>query len=1386
MEKIFSINSSLKTLFFVLFLFSTTLQAQSILDSYEGIPIETSLDWYWVLHNPGAIDSMELAGVDIIHMSFPEEANLQSFFSSRNFDVLPITVPKSGGVYNWIQYYTDAKYSVWEAEGNPPSEAKLEYKNSVMFRPNNANYISLKPEAAGTLDTLIWGPYYHQDVEYETYEDGNSDSILVYYTADFKLMLSVIGNDNASPTDTLCILQVTQSNVAVDSIGWHLPCTDIIRDTALTRGDFTLLNTFKSYALKDYSLENFDCEDSYNTNVPPPQYRFSSETGLNGKPNGPRWIREYIQFKVIWLGNPNYSLSIDKIVVSDQRGVELMGNIGKTRINEQATTSLSGYETSVFGWLGIDEPVSIDLFEPIRIVDSLLNAQLTPKRLVIPFMGSHSGAWNEFTNPYGVMHLSKWQEFKKRVGSVPIIQNAYLFDTPCSADSPPEHSVCWTGEGFKAINIRIAAEKNYKQAYELDPNFGASLQCGAVFNDQANQRNVARHEVLYSANLALMYGAKYLQMWRYFPTNDIYTNSGGTFHGIVDWIKDPNNNNHAVPIYTDKYFMLKDTLSPRLKGLFGKTLKQLAPAEEVLGLNASTNYNLTFNQIERIKLANYYGTEALNSYIDIGTFNKPGEIGDNYFLVINRWYSDAPHNKFYIQFRNLCDFRNWNLMNYVDTTSVTLISDINGVVPPSPVDTIVIGDAILYSIKPVAEFGGKIIANETVNSGTTLLGDMTIENGATLTVNGTYTANANITVKSGGKIKYGNNNSKIVFGAGKKIIIEGTTEIKGSSFINKLTLEFANSEKGIDVLPGSSLTLSYCNITGAYYGIITRIGTPSYLNITYSNFAFGSTGIVLNGNYYSGGPSPTSIISNCNFTTWGTGLSVTNNNSVIISQNSFASCGISLLNVPAAYIQGNNISSGSNESYSGIFFNNSGGYIRSNIIKNRVNGIHLANSSPDIGGNIIEDNFRHGLFTGSGSIPNLVGYIQINPPLYFPLSGYNTIRNNGNNTQSGTENDGSEIYLSGTNIALRDGCNEISDDRQSAPNMSTLLLINGSLAPGGGRQLDARNNYWGTTTQTNSRFGLLSVLFTPYYGVPCPIPDGGGGSEELLVLKASTGEVVDTIYAAEGVPENFTTLEASYSEADNYFAKGSVDLAKPLYEQIVSSNYTAEEKLPAYNKLYTIGNLTGEGENYFNNLQSAFDEIANTETDTLLKKIYNQNAIKCDVSKEEYLKAISKFDNIIQQNPNSEEAIYAEIDIITTALNIDTTNTQLGKMAGGKYLVKSTSDYLSRLNDILQSKFGINSEEKEQIIPKEYSLHQNYPNPFNPTTTIQFDLPNDGLVQLEIFDILGRRIATLVEEYKTAGSYEQVFDASSLASGVYVYKLQASDFVSSKKMILLK
>lgn len=86
----------------------------------------------------------------------------------------------------------------------------------------------------------------------------------------------------------------------------------------------------------------------------------------------------------------------------------------------------------------------------------------------------------------------------------------------------------------------------------------------------------------------------------------------------------------------------------------------------------------------------------------------------------------------------------------------------------------------------------------------------------------------------------------------------------------------------------------------------------------------------------------------------------------------------------------------------------------------------------------------------------------------------------------------------------------------------------------------------------------------------------------------------------------------------------------------------------------------------------------------------------------------------------------------------------------------------------------------------DYALEQNYPNPFNPSTTIKFQIPADGFVTLKVYDILGNEVTTLINEEKPAGRYEVNFNASSLASGVYIYKIQAGSFISSKKMLLLK
>lgn len=96
------------------------------------------------------------------------------------------------------------------------------------------------------------------------------------------------------------------------------------------------------------------------------------------------------------------------------------------------------------------------------------------------------------------------------------------------------------------------------------------------------------------------------------------------------------------------------------------------------------------------------------------------------------------------------------------------------------------------------------------------------------------------------------------------------------------------------------------------------------------------------------------------------------------------------------------------------------------------------------------------------------------------------------------------------------------------------------------------------------------------------------------------------------------------------------------------------------------------------------------------------------------------------------------------------------------------------------------SAEKEIAKANVFELSQNYPNPFNPTTSINYTIPEAGMVSLRVFDMLGREVAVLVNEYQTAGTKTVRFDASNLTSGVYVYALQFNGKVQTKKMILMK
>jgi hypothetical protein len=115
--------------------------------------------------------------------------------------------------------------------------------------------------------------------------------------------------------------------------------------------------------------------------------------------------------------------------------------------------------------------------------------------------------------------------------------------------------------------------------------------------------------------------------------------------------------------------------------------------------------------------------------------------------------------------------------------------------------------------------------------------------------------------------------------------------------------------------------------------------------------------------------------------------------------------------------------------------------------------------------------------------------------------------------------------------------------------------------------------------------------------------------------------------------------------------------------------------------------------------------------------------------------------------------------------------------------ISTTSHVQQAMKTPVTGSIGISNN---NVVVEDYSLTQNYPNPFNPSSTFTFSIPKSGNVSLKFYDMIGNEVATYVDGFMNAGSYSVEFDGSSLASGVYFYKLQAGDFSATKKMVLSK
>jgi len=158
-------------------------------------------------------------------------------------------------------------------------------------------------------------------------------------------------------------------------------------------------------------------------------------------------------------------------------------------------------------------------------------------------------------------------------------------------------------------------------------------------------------------------------------------------------------------------------------------------------------------------------------------------------------------------------------------------------------------------------------------------------------------------------------------------------------------------------------------------------------------------------------------------------------------------------------------------------------------------------------------------------------------------------------------------------------------------------------------------------------------------------------------------------------------------------------------------------------------------------------------------------------------------DSVSTTPPNPEpplqpgDTLFASVHV-TTQNNIGTAYIQVQIGTFRNPGVRTTIDFTATTDPTVdvEDEFNLNS----------YELKQNFPNPFNPSTQINYNVGEGGLVNLKVYNILGVEVTTLVSEYKQAGSYQVSFDGNDLSSGVYIYNLSVNDFTKTRKMILEK
>jgi hypothetical protein len=868
-------------------------------------------------------------------------------------------------------------------------------------------------------------------------------------------------------------------------------------------------------------------------------------------------------------------------------------------------------------------------------------------------------------------------------------------------------------------------------------------------------RLLSKAEILVQGNLALCYGAKGIGYWHISTIADIAYKPWGKDWGLFD---DPDNpftgayNNEqplGKPVVTNDRFWAVKELNDHIDKLAPELLQLTWKYGVSIDLDEPLHPNECITDIRTVGGDEPNAPDkAEKRYIELGFFknvtvNHP-EL--EHFMIVNkrcdstdiRWIKTTLN-------RSTSAFINWGLTEIGYPYNKTFNKTGSFIRKFDP------GMGKLYRFVPVILFGGDLIFNETLTESQTLHYPMRIKSGAALTISGgsTYNIYSDIIVDSLAQLQV-QNGAVLNFYNNAALYVNGTLSCQAGAVFN-----FNNS------------TNDNC----------IRFENNSAVNIQGCTFRNGSNCLVINNTRGS------VTIKNNHFINFASAVSVSTTPQMIFQNNNISNSemGLFVSNVSNAFIVNNNFQTTKEINLPGIFFHSSAGSIRGNTVMGHSTGVLAANSSPQMGTNNLIYNNYHGLYAAPGSLPDLRAYWMMNnchpTPLYYPISGFNQIAQNGGRYYEPLD-DGSEIYLSGSSVLMDFGCNDVFDNRQlENPPFTVVNIICGEPDLTSGSTLYIRQNNWGdnSTYPLSERFCSIPVNYE-YYNEPCPAPDITADCNYIVM--APDGTVIDTLLPMAELLRQTTEMEALIAEADQKFNSQMFSEAKAIYQQVVLNYPEVKENITSYAKLLMIERITGM--NNFSSLKSFYDSRINTLSDTLMRKMVMHLSNLCLVNEHLIEEAIANYQDIINLNPGSEEAILAEIDIYTAYL--------LRENWGGpqKNMVKGIGS-ITDLSKLLKTRYGATTNQlKEVEIPKEFILFQNYPNPFNPATTIKFGIPEDSKVELTIYDILGRKMITLIDDYRMAGYHEVKFTADKFSSGLYIYQIKTKQHTASGKMMLVK